>query len=966
MPFIIGCFFLMLFFSTQLSAQVPLSTALSLAPPPSDISLIYLADIFGTIEGVISSSGSQIFGHMMSVLNLSVMALGSIVIMYTLIVGTLNTAHEGEFLGKHWSSIWLPVRATVGMTLLVPKASGYCLMQVLVMWVVVQGIGAADKLWAAALDYMAMGGKLVETGVSSTSVMSDGSSGNPAYHGAAVILMGQTCAYSIQKQLESLRTSYLDQANPSDGSDPSGPCAPNTLQTGSLLDQFCNNPVPDFLSDMNAINISSKNKEVDTWEMNIPYFSSDTTPDVYKNFSGTCGTVTWANIKSTNASSLNTAQSTLKLNDAQMDSLVYARSIGLQQIIEFLSPVSRAMVDNDPQINKNLTEGDGATSVAFSQYGVTLNSSGDVCTSLGSCQNWGSVPGASQSVLFAGTEMFNSVNAYQGVIQPVLRLLNQPDKEEDDFIQKAKKEGWFFAGAYYFNMMVLNGNAASPSTTMDKKSKLDGSVPYKLDSCDSNSTSNPLCNFLPSSDANRIIDNTNNLIVGIYLSDSKKNVCNAGMNYAFKNPPPSSGYVHGTSDTPYFSDVGCSSTTMGYIGNSYYLVIPGQPSAVGPTFTMPGIQFVNFRAPHMKVDFNSCRPRIKFIFISICMGWLFNGLMSILYIAVSLILEVVMMYFKFILMWNFFPLLYLYFFSLQNAFLYLTEMSHNPIANLATMGASLIETAGNIFLSMSLLSLVVIINPVIGLGILVLLSLTMPLILVWVGYFFTIGFFCAYYVPVYPFIIFTFGAIAWIMAVVEAIVAAPIVALGVMSPEGEGLLGKSETGMMILVNVFLRPSMMIIGYVVGIMLTYVTIWIVNVKFDDVAGYITDSVTSSPTDTKNVERAAVQAGINFDGAFFTQIFGYAAYLGLYVSLYITLVQKSFTLIFSLPDKILRWIGAQQESLGQEIQHWAEESKQKTEQLAQQTEKGWGQSDKSGAAKDLSEKMRTGGKGSVKGE
>ncbi|HBB52556.1 MAG TPA: hypothetical protein DCZ80_01470, partial [Legionellales bacterium] len=94
-----------------------------------------------------------------------------------------------------------------------------------------------------------------------------------------------------------------------------------------------------------------------------------------------------------------------------------------------------------------------------------------------------------------------------------------------------------------------------------------------------------------------------------------------------------------------------------------------------------------------------------------------------------------------------------------------------------------------------------------------------------------------------------------------------------------------------------------------------------------------------------DEAAVNAGIKFDSALFTQIFGYSAYLGIYVSMYITVVQKSFTMIFSLPDKILRWIGAQQEAFGQEIQHWAEESKQKVEQLGQQAEKGLGQADKS---------------------
>ncbi len=50
------------------------------------------------------------------------------------------------------------IRSTLGLALLIPKASGYCLMQIFVMWVVVQGVGAADKIWEAALGYLNRGG----------------------------------------------------------------------------------------------------------------------------------------------------------------------------------------------------------------------------------------------------------------------------------------------------------------------------------------------------------------------------------------------------------------------------------------------------------------------------------------------------------------------------------------------------------------------------------------------------------------------------------------------------------------------------------------------------------------------------------------------------------------------------------------------------------------------------------------
>src|SRR5688572_4846657 len=104
--------------------------SLSFAPPATDFSVIFLGNLFGIVDGVLHGTGSQIMGSMFSVFNSAVLALGGIIIMYTLIVSTMNTAHEGQMLGQKWNSIWIPVRSTLGLALLIPKASGYCLMQI--------------------------------------------------------------------------------------------------------------------------------------------------------------------------------------------------------------------------------------------------------------------------------------------------------------------------------------------------------------------------------------------------------------------------------------------------------------------------------------------------------------------------------------------------------------------------------------------------------------------------------------------------------------------------------------------------------------------------------------------------------------------------------------------------------------------------------------------------------------------
>jgi defect in organelle trafficking protein DotA len=944
MPWIFGFFFLFLLISTRLNAQVPLSTALSLAPPASDYSIVFLGNIFGTVEGVISSSGSQIFGHMMGTLNLSVLALGSIVIMYTLIVGTLNTAHEGEFLGKHWSSIWLPVRATVGMTLLIPKSSGYCLMQVLVMWVVVQGVGAADKLWDSALDYLAMGGKLVEEQFDTNKITAGSkANSNPTYNGAVVILTGQVCSYGLQKQLESLRNYYLTLANPSDNSAPTGPCAPDNLTEGTDLYEFCNNPVPDFLSDFNALTYSTMNQKMDPLVMKLPYFN-DNALTFYKKLrnAAICGQLSWANIGTQNANQFKQTQTQFGLTQSEMDSLSYSRSIAIQQMIGFLETPARAMVDNDPQINKYLREGDAVSKVAYSQYGVALSDNMKPCNTRDSCTQWGSSNNTNQTVLFAGNEIFNAINAYQGLMQPVLNLLSNGSNTNFQFIQKAKKNGWFFAGGYYFDMIVLSGSPAATDLLLDFKSGLgDDNTKTNLPViCDSSSSEkNPLCSLATSGylkELNTRIDAIQNLIKGT-ASDINESVCD-GLEYSYnKVNNRSYGYVSKKDGSRDFQSGKCASTTYGYIGNSYFLENPGQPANKGPNFHLPSINPLSFHFAVPK-HMQSCKPK----FAGFCMGWLFSGLLSVIYVIFNGITQLVFMIMKFIYVMIVVPFILYFFYTLQDAFSYLTNISHNPIVNLANMGTQLIEIGGNLWFAMLAMAPLAAIPGGSGLVIVIIMMVVMPPIVVWVAYFVIIGFTTSFYVPVYPFIIFTFGTIAWLIAVIEAMVAAPIVALGIMSPEGEGILGKSETGMMILVNVFLRPSMMIIGYVAAIMLTYVSIWILNFQFDYVAGFLTDTMSMDTFDGKgrNTAPSAIRAGIDFSMSLFTQIFGYTAYLGLYVSLYITLVQKSFTLIFSLPDKVLRWIGAQQESFGQEMQHWADESKQKLDQMAQSAEKSFG--------------------------
>jgi conjugal transfer/type IV secretion protein DotA/TraY len=128
------------------------------APSSGDISMIVLSQIFGGLmsSGAAASGtlgGSDPMLNAISTFNGAVLTIGGILAAYTILAGTLGTAHDGEMLGKKFSSVWIPIRYSLGTALVLPiVGGGYCIMQLIVMWLVVQGIGLADAAWSSYMS----------------------------------------------------------------------------------------------------------------------------------------------------------------------------------------------------------------------------------------------------------------------------------------------------------------------------------------------------------------------------------------------------------------------------------------------------------------------------------------------------------------------------------------------------------------------------------------------------------------------------------------------------------------------------------------------------------------------------------------------------------------------------------------------------------------------------------------------
>lgn len=118
--------------------------------PAQDISIKMLNALFGElVEQNIGIKKDPIL-EPIKALNSGALIVGGILAAYTILAGTVGTAHDGQMLGKKLSSVWVPIRYSIGTALVLPViGGGYCVIQLLVVWVIVQGIGLASSVWTA-------------------------------------------------------------------------------------------------------------------------------------------------------------------------------------------------------------------------------------------------------------------------------------------------------------------------------------------------------------------------------------------------------------------------------------------------------------------------------------------------------------------------------------------------------------------------------------------------------------------------------------------------------------------------------------------------------------------------------------------------------------------------------------------------------------------------------------------------
>lgn len=167
----------------------------------------------------------------------------------------------------------------------------------------------------------------------------------------------------------------------------------------------------------------------------------------------------------------------------------------------------------------------------------------------------------------------------------------------------------------------------------------------------------------------------------------------------------------------------------------------------------------------------------------------------------------------------------------------------------------------------------------------------------------------AYYIPMVPFIVFTFAVMGWFVVVIESMIAAPLVALGLTHVEGHDMWGRSEEAMWLLLNVFLRPILMVFGLVAGMILSRIGLVLLNMGFGQLMSEFT-----------KVNDMYISVGRFM----------------IYIALAIMIVNASYSLIHKVPDRVMRWL----RSGGDQMSEYVNQATQATQRGAQETGQQYG--------------------------
>ncbi|MBU0456274.1 MAG: DotA/TraY family protein [Gammaproteobacteria bacterium] len=744
--------------------------------PPKDLSY----DLLGRLFGAVGTPGAAVVGTQAGILNTmfrifneSMLVLATLIILYTLLISIVRTAHEGEFMGKQFDSLWIPLRSVAGFALIIPTPGGYSIIQIFLMWIIVQGIGAADTLWTATVKQLV--------------VLKQQGSGMIISPASTFSMPAQKLTMNLLKDSLCMHRSCSDDTSCSKSYD---------------NDQLMAQPITD--------GNNSIGYQFQSWGGDADG----------------CGKVLWPNPEQFDPSDVNYQKYT---------------SIGqsMENIIPTLDYAAKHHVwaGSSPDINEIVYS---ATTNPVQQTAYLIN----------------------EPLQKIADDYVNSINS-------------SLDTDMSTRWQEAIEGGWLYAGSLYHNIAEL-GNSANGIFDLSAV--------------------------------------TNNITGKLTTQDEK--FANALFTYAY-----------------------------------VYTPIPGQENQDNQPIDWSNI--VNFTPHYSFSDFINGTQGFD---INIEWQKFFIALTGVANHGISL--------------WG----------SLLNGVPsvttdpqsgYFADQTVDPILKLQALGNYVVKMVDVIFavgfaimlVASIVLTLCWCITPAF-----MILDLTYKMVVIPIMFVLMIlyvsGLTFSVYLPLAPFIIFTFSAIGWLIATIETMIAAPLVALGICYPEGSHfLLGRADPAVMMVANIFLRPSLMLFGLISGMVLTYVAIYLFNSLFA-VAIQSVITVTGGISNTTFWNNLQNLSKIP-DPVQFVLLFV------IYVLSIVAIVNRSFSLIHLIPDRVLSWIGGTSqfgqyaEGMEQQVSQGFQSAAGQAKQMVSGTAQKFGQQ-VSSAKTESQSKVKTVATGGVGGK
>lgn len=416
----IFAFFILLFITgLALAAVTPIdiSQAMhqSFNPPPTDYSVAYLSQIFGTVGNVLQGMSGQMMGHLFAIFNKGVMVVAAIWLGYTTLTISLRGAQEGSFMGQNRNVPVLLLRIALGFALIIPSsATGYSLLQDLFMKIVVQGVGLADYGWNVALNYMQLGGALYippetlnnDSGMITAAITGSAASGSTLAP-VTQILQDEACMVESDRW-ETQMLAYQ----------------PKTTSGGSLLSWVRNQAGETNLVGPYHPVLDRKNGMI-----YFPGVGNSSSDKITKD-NAKCGYVT--SYFATQFPSYTTEHS--GYSNQQYQAMQTYSWGALEQLVNGLLPAAKLYTDKI--------------------YSAFPDSYSD-CTKNTTCIS------VQQEI---NNDVFSAILGYANLITPYQKIVeNNAGNSNFGFIDTAKQEGWIMAGSFFWAIEQANQHSSTIS-----------------------------------------------------------------------------------------------------------------------------------------------------------------------------------------------------------------------------------------------------------------------------------------------------------------------------------------------------------------------------------------------------------------------------------------------------------------------------------------------------------------------